>query len=235
MPDPEPYVPAALTGNAPADLQAETARLSAVWKLQKLVDIDAEQARDDLGAAVGADDVDRRASSAAVARRAGACVRRRRRPGRDGGREVPASLARRGESRSREGDRHVLDLHRGARPQRLDVHGADRGLDRRRLRRRHVRRRRRAERTAPRRRAGPCAADARRGREDRRSRGVRQGHPRAARPDHGLRPPRLPRRGSTITNPQADGTGARFAALRGRRGAGASRARMRSASESRTT
>jgi len=48
MPDPEPYEPAALTGNAPADLQAETARLSAVWKLQKLVDIDAEQARDDL-------------------------------------------------------------------------------------------------------------------------------------------------------------------------------------------
>jgi citrate synthase len=48
MPDPEPYEPAALTGNAPSDLQAETARLSAVWKLQKLVDIDAEQARDDL-------------------------------------------------------------------------------------------------------------------------------------------------------------------------------------------
>jgi citrate synthase len=48
MPDPEPYEPAALTGNAPADLQSETARLSAVWKLQKLVDIDAEQARDDL-------------------------------------------------------------------------------------------------------------------------------------------------------------------------------------------
>ena len=48
MPDPEPYEPASLTGNAPADLQSETARLSAVWKLQKLVDIDAEQARDDL-------------------------------------------------------------------------------------------------------------------------------------------------------------------------------------------
>jgi citrate synthase len=48
MPDPEPYEPAALTGNAPSDLQSETARLSAVWKLQKLVDIDAGQARDDL-------------------------------------------------------------------------------------------------------------------------------------------------------------------------------------------
>jgi citrate synthase len=48
MPDPEPYEPAALTGNAPSDLQAETARLSSVWKLRKLVDIAAEEARDDL-------------------------------------------------------------------------------------------------------------------------------------------------------------------------------------------
>src|SRR6266540_683391 len=48
MPDPEPYEPVSLTGNAPADLQAETARLSAVWGLKKLVDLDAEQAPDDL-------------------------------------------------------------------------------------------------------------------------------------------------------------------------------------------
>src|SRR5215218_10280592 len=48
MPDPEPYEPASLTGNAPSDLQAETARLSSVWKLQKLVDIEDQQARDDL-------------------------------------------------------------------------------------------------------------------------------------------------------------------------------------------
>ncbi len=49
MPDPEPYEPASLTGNAPSDLQAETARLSAVWGLKKLVDLDADHARDDLG------------------------------------------------------------------------------------------------------------------------------------------------------------------------------------------
>ncbi len=48
MPDPEPYEPASLTGNAPADLQAETARLSSVWELKKLVDIDDAQAHDDL-------------------------------------------------------------------------------------------------------------------------------------------------------------------------------------------
>src|SRR6267378_4061043 len=49
MPDPEPYEPARLTGNAPADLQAETARLSGEWKLGKLNEISDQQAREDLG------------------------------------------------------------------------------------------------------------------------------------------------------------------------------------------
>jgi citrate synthase len=48
MPDPEPYEPKGLTGSAPSDLQAETAHLSAEWSLKKLVDIDDEEARDDL-------------------------------------------------------------------------------------------------------------------------------------------------------------------------------------------
>ena len=48
MPDPEPYDPASLTGNAPSDLQAETARLSSVWNLQKIVDIEDLQVRNDL-------------------------------------------------------------------------------------------------------------------------------------------------------------------------------------------
>jgi citrate synthase len=48
MPDPEPHEPVTLTGNAPSDLQAETARLSSVWDLKKLVDIEADEARDDL-------------------------------------------------------------------------------------------------------------------------------------------------------------------------------------------
>jgi citrate synthase len=48
MPDPEPYVLDLPTGDAPSDLQAATARLSFAWKLGKLVDIDDEQARDDL-------------------------------------------------------------------------------------------------------------------------------------------------------------------------------------------
>jgi citrate synthase len=48
MPEPEPHEPASLTGNAPSDLQAETARLSSVWGLKKIVDIEDDQARDDL-------------------------------------------------------------------------------------------------------------------------------------------------------------------------------------------
>ena len=44
MPEPEPYEPARLTGNAPADLQAETARLAGEWKLGKLNEISDEQA-----------------------------------------------------------------------------------------------------------------------------------------------------------------------------------------------
>ena len=48
MPDPEAYESARLTGNAPADLQAETARLAGEWKLGKLNEISDEQAREDL-------------------------------------------------------------------------------------------------------------------------------------------------------------------------------------------
>src|SRR5881392_3606391 len=49
MPEPEAYEPAALTGKAPADLQAETARLAGEWKLGKLNEISDDQAREDLG------------------------------------------------------------------------------------------------------------------------------------------------------------------------------------------
>jgi len=49
MPEPEPHEPVGLTGNAPADLQAETARLAGLWKLGKLNEISDEQARADLG------------------------------------------------------------------------------------------------------------------------------------------------------------------------------------------
>src|ERR687896_1352810 len=48
MPEPESYEPPPLTGNAPADAQAEIARLSGIWGLGKLHQISDQQARDDL-------------------------------------------------------------------------------------------------------------------------------------------------------------------------------------------
>jgi citrate synthase len=48
MPEPEPYEPPGLTGNAPADAQAQIARLSGVWGLGKLHLVSDDEARDDL-------------------------------------------------------------------------------------------------------------------------------------------------------------------------------------------
>ncbi len=48
MPEPEPFVLEQPTGNAPSDLQAATAGLSAQWGLRKLVDLEDQEARDDL-------------------------------------------------------------------------------------------------------------------------------------------------------------------------------------------
>jgi citrate synthase len=48
MPEPEPYEPPQLTGSAPADAQAEIARLSGIWGLGKVHEISDRQARDDL-------------------------------------------------------------------------------------------------------------------------------------------------------------------------------------------
>ena len=66
MPDPEPYEPAALSGNAPSDLQAETARMSSHWSLGKLNEISDDQARTDL-ARISAQMMGIVARSAAVA------------------------------------------------------------------------------------------------------------------------------------------------------------------------
>src|SRR3954467_9108988 len=49
MPEPEPHEPAGLTGQAPADLQAETARLAGEWRLGKLNEIADEQGRGGVG------------------------------------------------------------------------------------------------------------------------------------------------------------------------------------------
>ena len=130
--------------------------------------------------ALRADDVDRRALGARRRRQ----DRRRRRRGRrtrsDRRREVPPAVARRGRSAAREGDRHLLDLHRRARPQRIDVHRPDRRLDGCGLRRGALVRGRRALGPAARRRAGVRQADARGGRCDGRRRALGQGGARRA-------------------------------------------------------
>jgi citrate synthase len=48
LPPAERYTPKSLTGNAPSDLQAALAALSAEWKLGKLIDVSDEQATEDL-------------------------------------------------------------------------------------------------------------------------------------------------------------------------------------------
>ena len=169
MPDPEPYEPARLTGNAPADLQAETARLSGEWKLGKLNEISDEQAREDLGR-LSSQMMSIVARSARLADgKTRRCSRRGRRTREDRGGEVPPSLARRGRPASREGDRHVLDLHGRAWLERIDVHRACRRLHRRRLRRSALCGGRRTLRPAARRRSRVREADARGGRAHGRS------------------------------------------------------------------
>ena len=132
-------------------------------------------------------------------------------------RALPARVARRGRSQARPGDRHLLDLHLRARPQRLDLRRADHRVDGLGLRRGALVGRRRALRPAARRRARPGAADARRGRRVGRPRALRREPDREGRAADGLRPPRLPRRGSARPPAQGHGEGARRAALRRRR------------------
>ena len=165
------------SGSVPADLQAALATLGPKWGLEKLVDIDDEQARDDLA----------RLSSATLTIVAQAA--RGKQPA------VPESEIEQGENaaakflirwrgeadpRAVQGARHLLDLRRRARPERLDVHRAHRRLDGRRLRRGAVVGGRHALRPAARRRACARAADDRRRRRGGRPRALRARHARPA-------------------------------------------------------
>ena len=135
LPAVEPYEGGGLTGNTPADLQSVTARVGAEWGLEKLIDITDDEAREDLRR-VSAQFISIAAQSARLADgnddRIAPQVDR---AGKDDRRALPARVARRGRSEARSGDRHLLDLHLRARPQRLDLRRADHGLHGRRLRR----------------------------------------------------------------------------------------------------
>ena len=168
------YVASDLTGDAPADLQAVTAHLSGEWGLGKLIDISDEEARDDL-ARLSATMISVVAQSARLADGETTAVDP----------ELVASgataatrflLEWRGEADPKhvQRDRHLLDLHRRARAERLHLRGARRRLDRRGLRRLALVGGRRALGAAARRRPGARPADARRRRCRRLDRRLRQ-------------------------------------------------------------
>ena len=184
--------------------------LAGEWELGQLIDIDDDQAKEDLRrcSALFLSIV---AQSARVADgKTDKVAALHDRAGQDRRRALPARVARRGPARAREGDRHLLDLHRRARPERVDLHRARRRLDRRRRGRRALVGGRRALRPAARRRPGAGAADARRGRRVRRRRGMGARRARPRRAADGLRPPRLPRRGPARPAAAPDGEGARL-------------------------
>ena len=225
LPAVEPYEGGGLTGNTPADLQSVTARVGA-----RVGPAEADRHHRRRGARgspprLGAVHLDRGAVGAPRRRQDRSHRAPGHRAGKDDRRALPARVARRGRPEARSGDRHLLDLHLRARPQRLDLRRADHGVHGRRLRRGALVRCRRALRPAPRRRAGAGAADARRGRRVGRSGGLRREPDREGRAADGLRPPRLPGRGSARPAAQAHGEGARRPAVRRGRQARAGRTR----------
>ena len=199
MPLPEPFEPVGLTGHAPADLQAQTARLSGLWDLGKLNEISDEQARDDLGRISG-QMMSIVASSARLA---------------DGHTDdVPADVVAKGKTAA---ERFLLQWRGEADPraaQAIDTYWictAEHGLNASTFTARVV-----ASTGAdcgaalsaavgalsgPLHGGAPAVrqADARGSRRDGRPREVGARHARLGQADHGLRPPRLPRRGSAVS------------------------------------
>ena len=214
LPPAVPHPLAVRSGDPRVDVQSALAMLAPEWGFRQLIDISDEQARDDLARA----SVMALSFVAQSARGAGqpAGGADRRRQGRHHRRALPHPLARRSRPRPREGHRRLLDLGRRARDERVDLHGARRRLDGRRLRRGALQRRGRAERAAARRRPLARAEDARRGGAARRRRALGQGCAGPRRAADGLRAPRLSRRGPARPRAAAHGARAGLSALRGR-------------------
>ena len=202
LPPAEPYPIPVHSGNVRVDMQSAIAMLAPAWGLQPLLDIDDDQARDDL-ARVSVMAMSFAAQAArGVGRADGAHAAHR--PGSDGRRADDDPLARRARPGAHPRGRRLLRLRRRARDERLHVHLARDRLDRRGRRRGDLRGHRRHVRAAARRCAQSRAAHARGGRAHRRRRGLHQGRPGPRRAADGLRPPRLPRRGSAGPRAPAD-------------------------------
>ena len=192
------------SGSVMADLQAALATLGSKWGLRQLVDIEAEQARDDLA----------RLSAATLSIVAQSA--RGDQPA------VPESEIEQGENAAAQ----FLIRWRGeADPKHVEavdtywVSAAEHGLNSSTFTARIVASTgadcAAAMSSAVGALSGPLhggapdarAEDARRGRAARRRRRVRARHARPRRADHGLRPPRLPRRGSARARAAPDGAG----------------------------
>src|SRR4051794_19047231 len=128
-------------------------------------------------------------------------------------------MARRGRSEARPRDRHLLDLHRRARAERLHLRGARRRLDGGRLWCFALVGGRRALGTVARRRSGARPADARRRRSRRLDRRLRQRAARQRRPPDGFRSPGLPGGRPQVAAPARNRDGSGLTAVRRRRGA----------------
>ena len=217
LPPAEPFPIPVHTGDVRVDVQAALAMLAPIWGYRPLLDINDEEAREELARAA----VMALSYVAQSARGIGipAVPQKRDRRGRDDRRAVHDPLARRARPRatSQAVDAYLV-VGRRARHERLHLHRPRHRLHRRRRRRLAVRRDRRDVRPAARRRPVPRAAHDRRGRAAAAtpSKYVKDLLDRKRAAD-GLRPPRLPRRGPARPRAAPHRRGARRPALRGRR------------------
>src|SRR4051794_15294768 len=141
LPPADPWPLLIRTGDPRVDLQSAMARLAPEWGFRQLIDIEDEEARDNLARAsvMGLSFVAQSARGAGRPRAAGGAGSVARRPARPRGgapagaaardrqgdldpRALPHSLARRGRPAARQGDRRLLDLGGRARHERVDVH-----------------------------------------------------------------------------------------------------------------
>ena len=156
LPPAEPFPVPVHSGDIRVDVQSAVAMLAPYWGLGQLLDIDDEQAREDLARV----SVTALSFVAQSARGLGlpAVPQKEIDKAADDRRAVHEALARRARPAARQGRRRVLHLGRRARHERLHLHRPGRRLHRRRRRGLHLLGHRRALRPAARRRAVPGAA-----------------------------------------------------------------------------
>ena len=232
LPPAEPFPVPVHSGDIRVDVQSALAMLAPAWGLQQLLDIDDEQARDDLARC----SVTAMSFVAQAARGLGQPMVPQKRI--DECQTVVERFMMRWRGEPDPAHTKAVDAY--------FVSAAEHGMNASTFTARviastgadvgglPVRRGRRAVRPAARRRAVPGAEDARRRRRGRRRPRLRQAAARLQAAADGLRAPGLPRRGPAGPRAAAYREGARRAARRGRRSAREGRARRAARSATRT-